>query len=209
MAEIKVRNQKNEEVRSLDLPDPVFAAPMRESLVHQAVCHTMAARRSGTASTKGRGEVRGSGRKLWRQKKTGRARIGSVRSPLWRKGGTVHGPTPRDYSFPFPRKMRRGALRSVVSQRLREGGLVVLDTLELASHRTKELRGLLSGLGLEGSTVLLVDEAENRNLELASRNLQGVGTSRANHLDAYDVLAHRYMVISESALSHLGERLAS
>lgn len=208
MPQVPIRNLKNEEVRALDLPDAVFSAPLKQHLIYQAVHHFMAERRAGTHSTKGRGEVAGSGRKPWRQKKTGRARVGSIRSPLWRAGGTVHGPKPRDYSYALPRKMRAGALRSAVSQRLREGGLLIVETLDLPSHRTKEFAAVLSGLGLGDATVLLVDRADNRNLMLASRNLPGIGFCPVGRLTTYDVLAHQYVVISEAAAGQLGERLS-
>lgn len=209
MPELKVRNLKNKELHAVGLSDAVFDAPLREHLVYQAVHHHMASRRAGTASTKTRGEVAGSGRKLWRQKKTGRARIGSIRSPLWRKGGTVHGPKPRDYSYHFPRKMRNGALRSVVSQRTREGGLVLLDSLELPAPRTKELVAVLRGMGLEGRTTLLVHDGDNRNLELAARNLHNVHTLALSDLNVYDILACQYLLMSEAAAQKLGERLGA
>jgi large subunit ribosomal protein L4 len=208
MPEVMIRNLKNEEVRKLDLPDAVFSAPLKEHLVYEAVHHYRAEQRAGSASTKTRGEVSGSGRKLWRQKKTGRARVGSIRSPLWRTGGTVHGPRPRDYGYAFPRKMRQGALRSVLSERLREGRLLLVDQLSLASHRTKEFLPVLSVLGLEGASVLVVDERGNRNLELAARNLQSVELSQPFRIQTYDVLAHEYLLITEAAASRLAERLS-
>lgn len=209
MPELKVRNLKNKELHAVGLSDAVFDAPLREHLVYQAVHHHMASRRAGTASTKTRGEVAGSGRKPWRQKKTGRARVGSIRSPLWRKGGTVHGPKPRDYSYHLPRKMRNGALKSVVSQRVREGGLMLLDSLELAAPRTKELLGVMRDMGLEGRSALLVYDGENRNLDLAARNLHNVHAVSLSGLNVYDILACQYLLISESAAQKLGERLGS
>jgi large subunit ribosomal protein L4 len=208
MPELTVRNWDNKKVRSLDLSDAVFAEPFKEGLVHQAVHHHMAGRRSGTASTRGRGKVQGSGRKLWRQKKTGRARIGSIRSPLWRSGGTVHGPKPRDYSYHMPRKMLRGALRSVLSQRVGEDRLLVLDSLNLSSHRTKELLESLKGLGVQERTVLLVAEGEDQKMLLAARNLPNVHALSLSSLNAYDVLAKEYLVMSEAAAKLLNERLA-
>jgi len=208
MPEVMIRNLKNEEVRKLDLPDAVYSAPMKEHLVYEAVNHYRAEQRSGSASTKGRGEVSGSGRKLWRQKKTGRARIGSIRSPLWRTGGTVHGPRPRDYGYAFPKKMRQGALRSVISERLREGHLLVVEKFDLPTHRTKEILPILSDLGIAGASVLVVDERGNRNLELAVRNLQSVELSMPFRMQTYNVLAHEYLLITEAAASQLVERLS-
>jgi large subunit ribosomal protein L4 len=208
MAEAKVRNLKNEEVRSLDLPDAVYGAPLRRHLLYQAVHHQLAALRAGTASTKTRGEVEGSGRKLWRQKKTGRARVGSIRSPLWRKGGTVHGPKPRSYDYPLPRKMRRGAICSALSQRLREGRLVLVESLELPEPKTRRFLDLLEGLELRGSSVLVVDEADNRNLLLASRNVPRVAFATPAGIDVHGVLGHRYLLMSAAAAARLGERLS-
>jgi large subunit ribosomal protein L4 len=208
MPELNVRNWKNEEVRPIGVADGAFDAPMREALVHQAVHHHTAALRSGSASTKGRGEVSGSGRKLWRQKKTGRARVGSIRSPLWRKGGTVHGPKPRDYDYHLPRKMRNGALRSVLSQRLREGNLLILDSLELPTHKTRDLLERLRGLGLDQKTALFVDEKDNQNLRLAARNLPNVRALPMSDINVYDILACQYLLLSEAAAVQLGERLS-
>src|SRR6266498_3821285 len=138
MPTVKVRNLKNEEVGELELSDAVFDVPLNEALIHAAVRNFMANARQGTSATKTRGDVSGSGRKLWKQKGTGRARIASLRSPLWKGGGNVHGPQPRDWSYNIPKKMRRGAIRSVLSERLREGGLVIIDSFELPSHKTKD-----------------------------------------------------------------------
>src|SRR3954471_10336441 len=138
MPTVKVRNLKNEEVGDLELSDAVFGAELNEALIHAAVRNFMANARAGTVGTKTRGDVSGSGKKLWRQKGTGRARIASIRSPLWKGGGNVHGPQPRDWSYRLPKKMRRGAIRAVLSERLREGGLVIVDNFELQTHRTKD-----------------------------------------------------------------------
>src|SRR6266498_2448451 len=138
MPTVKVRNLKNEEVGELELSDAVFDVPLNEALIHAAVRNFMANARQGTSATKTRGDVSGSGRKLWKQKGTGRARIASLRSPLWKGGGNVHGPQPRDWSYNMPQKMRHGALRSALSERLREGGLVIIDSFELPSHKTKD-----------------------------------------------------------------------
>lgn len=192
----------------MDLPDAVYDAPLKQHLMYQGVHHHMAVQRAGTHATKGRGDVQGSGKKLWRQKKTGRARMGSIRSPLWRKGGTVHGPQPRSYAYALPRKMRQGALRSAVSQRLREGRLLIFDTLELPAPRTKEFVKLLQGIDLTGHSVLIVEEDANHNLALASRNVPRVGFTTPSDLDVYGVLAHKYLLMSEAAAARLGERLS-
>src|SRR5256885_10162168 len=148
MPTVKVRNLKNEEVSDLELSDAVFGAELNESVVHAAVKAYLAGARQGTVGTKTRGDVSGSGRKLWKQKGTGRARIASIRSPLWKGGGNVHGPQPRDWSQPLPKKMRRGALRSALSERLREGNLVVVEAFTLDQPKTKDFVAALGALGL-------------------------------------------------------------
>src|SRR5213082_2164116 len=146
MPTVKVRNLKNEEVGDIELSDAVFGAELNESLIHAAAKSFMASARAGTVGTKTRGDVSGSGKKLWKQKGTGRARIASIRSPLWKGGGNVHGPQPLDWSYHMPRKMRRGALRSALSERLREGNLIVIDEFGLASPKTKDFLGAIGTL---------------------------------------------------------------
>jgi large subunit ribosomal protein L4 len=195
-------------VGEVELSDAVFAAPVNEALIYESVRHHLAGERSGTAKTKVRREVAGSGKKLWRQKGTGRARVGSVRSPLWRHGGTTHGPVPRDYSYRLNRKMVLGALRSALSAKLRDGELKVVSGFALADHKTKSMAEALSGLQA-GRTVLLVNTSEpNRNLELGSRNLPGVKLVETKDVTTYDLLAHKLVVISEAAAKKLSEALA-
>src|SRR5437588_7525962 len=148
MPTAKVLDLTSNEVGEIELPEVVFDVPVNEPLIHEAVRSFLANRRAGTSATKTRGDVSGAGRKLWKQKGTGRARIASLRSPLWKGGGNVHGPQPRDWSYRIPKKMRRGAIRSVLSERLREGGLVVVDSFELETHRTKDFVATLAALGL-------------------------------------------------------------
>src|SRR4051812_34467241 len=148
MPTIKVRNLKNKEVGDITLSDAVFGVELNESLIHAAVMNYRANGRSGNSATKTRGNVSGSGRKLWKQKGTGRARIASLRSPLWKGGGNVHGPQQRDWSYQMPKKMRRGALRSALSERLREGNLIVIDEFGLKSPKTKDFIGMIGTLGL-------------------------------------------------------------
>src|SRR5438132_14086250 len=148
MPTVKVRDLKNKEVGDLELSDAVVGVPFNESLVHAAVRNFMANARQGNSATKTRGNVSGAGRKLWKQKGTGRARIASLRSPLWKGGGNVHGPQPRDWSYNLPKKMRRGALRSALSERLREGNLIVIDEISIANPRTKDFLAALGSLGL-------------------------------------------------------------
>ncbi|MFQ6674524.1 MAG: 50S ribosomal protein L4 [Fidelibacterota bacterium] len=191
----------------MDLSDQVFAYPLKPHLIYEAVCHYRAEGRAGTHSTKNRSVVSGGGRKPWRQKKTGRARAGSIRSPLWRGGGTVHGPVPRSYGYAFPRRMRWNALRSVLSQKVREERFMVVEDLKVKSPRTQDLLAILGFLGLEKTKTLLVDENENRELFLASRNLQRVHAVRAMGLSAYHVLDHDTVVASTAAVQQLQEWL--
>src|SRR5262245_35883162 len=165
MPVVKVKNLKNEEVGELELSDAVFGAALNKALIYEAVKNYLANQRAGTSATKTRGNTRGSGKKLWKQKGTGRARIASLRSPLWRGGGNVHCPQPRDWSDRVPKKVRRGAIKSVLSERLREGGLVVVESFQLDSHKTKDFATTLANLGLDRQT-LIVDSGENRNLVL-------------------------------------------
>ena len=207
MPSVDIVDLNNATVGSIELADAVFGAEVNEALLYEAVRQYTAARRSGTAATKTRHEVSGSGKKLWKQKGTGRARMGSIRSPLWRHGGTVHGPQPRSYEYKLPRKMVLGALRSALSAKLRDGELKVVQTFSLADHKTKAFRQVLEKLEAKRS-VLLVDAAENRNLGLASRNLERVKLVPTRELNVYDLLAHKQVLLTEPAARKLSEALA-
>jgi large subunit ribosomal protein L4 len=217
---VQVVNLDNEPVREIELPEAVFAYPYKEHLIHEAVQAMLAARRAGTHKTKTRGEVSGSGRKLWRQKGTGRARTGdlrnpkwrkggtgSTRSPLWRHGGTVHGPQPRSYEKGLSAREKRNALKSALSRKLADGELVVLESFELGSHKTQELAGRLAGLGIAGKA-LLVDSRENVNLERASRNHPALKTVDALAVSVQDVVGRPHLLVSEGALGRLVEVLS-
>jgi large subunit ribosomal protein L4 len=206
MPSVEVVDLNNAVVGSLELADEVFAAPINEDLLYEAVRHSQAGLRRGTAKTKTRHEVSGSGKKLWRQKGTGRARMGSIRSPLWRHGGTTHGPQPRDYSYKLPRKMLLGALRSALSAKLRDGELRVIQEFALADHKSKAMRAVLNTLGAP-KTVLLVDNGENHNLALSSRNLAGVKLVSSKDVNVYDLLGHAGVLLSETAAKKLSEAL--
>ena len=206
MPSVKLLNLKNEEVGDLDLSDAVFGAELNEALIHAAVRNFLANARAGTVGTKTRGDVSGSGRKLWKQKGTGRARIASIRSPLWKGGGSAHGPQARDWSYNMPRKMRRGALRSALSERVREGNVVVVDGFTLDQPKTKDFIQSLAGLGLEGKT-LIVDSIDNVNLWLASRNVKRAKVVDSHSLNIYDLLYHEKLVLSRSAAESLGQLL--
>jgi large subunit ribosomal protein L4 len=206
MPTVKVRNLKNEEVGDLELSDAVFGADLNEALIHAAVKNFMANARAGTVGTKTRGDVSGSGKKLWRQKGTGRARIASIRSPLWKGGGNTHGPQARDWSYNLPKKMRRGALRSALSERVREGNVVVLDGFALDEPKTKAFVKSLGTLGLEGKT-LIVDSLDNENLLRAARNVKRAKVVNSYGLNIYDLLYHEKLVLSRAAAMELSELL--
>jgi len=205
---IDVKNWKNEVVSSVELPDDVFAREVNDHLVWEVVRAYLASRRRGTHAAKDRSQVAGTRTKPWKQKHTGRARAGSRQSPLWRSGGTVHGPKPRSYVQKVNKKARRAALRGVLSQRMAEGRLVVLDSMQLEQPKTKEFMKHLDALGMTGEKVLLVDGLENLNLHLASRNRPELTMIDATSLNAYEVLNHRWIVASEPAVRSLAEVLS-
>jgi len=209
MANVDVVNLNGEKVGSIDLPDAVFGPDqVNEALLWEAVKHYRASLRQGTHKTKSRSEVAGSGKKLWKQKGTGRARIGSVRSALWRHGHTVHGPQPRSYEYPFPRKKLLGALRSALASKLADGTLVIVDSLEVKEAKTKLYRTALNKLGAK-RTALLVENGKTltQNLVLATRNLDGVELVLNNEVHPYDLLRYEKAVFSTAAIEQLTEAL--
>jgi large subunit ribosomal protein L4 len=207
MPTVKVRNLKNKEVGDVELADAIFGVELNEGLIHAAVMNYLANGRQGTSATKTRGNVSGSGRKLWKQKGTGRARIASLRSPLWKGGGNVHGPQPRDWSYQMPKKMRRGALRSALSERLREGNLLIIDEFGFKTAKTKDFLGAIGGLGLQESKkavkTLIVDSLDNENLILSSRNVEKTKVTNSFGLNIYDIIYHEKLLISKAALEEL------
>src|SRR5947209_18203234 len=196
MPSVNVIDLNNATVGSIELADAVFGAEVNQALPYEAVRQYTAAQRSGTASTKTRHEVSGSGKKLWKQKGTGRARMGSIRSPLWRHGGTIHGPQPKSYEYKLPRKMVLGALRSALSAKVRDGELRVVQAFELADHKTKNMAGVLGKLEAK-KTVLLVESGENIQLTRASRNLAGVKLVPTRDVNVYDLLKYQEVLLSE------------
>ncbi len=206
MATLEVKNLEGATVKQLELSDEVFATPPNQSLLWESVKAYLASQRRGTHKTKSRGEVSGGGKKPWRQKGTGRARVGSTRSSLWRHGSIAHGPVPRDYSYEIPKKMLRGALRSALAAKYQEHKLTVVEELVIAEAKTKGFAGALKRLGV-GKTVLVIDDQLNRNLELSSRNIQGCDLMRRHEIHPYDVLSHDGLLISEGALARLAEAL--
>jgi large subunit ribosomal protein L4 len=208
MPTVKVRNIKNEEVGELELSEVVFGAPLNEGLIHAAVRNFMANARQGTSATKTRGDVSGAGRKLWKQKGTGRARIASLRSPLWKGGGNAHGPQPRDWAYNMPKKMRQGALRSALSERVREGNVSVVDGWSFDKPKTKDFAASLGTLGLAGKT-LIVDSLDNENLLLSARNVRSAKVVNSFGLNIYDLLYHDHLVLSRSAAQELEQLLGA
>ena len=204
---VDVIDLNNQKVGEVELADSVFGADVNEAMLYESVRHFQASRRSGTAKTKVRREVSGSGKKMWRQKGTGRARTGSIRSPLWRHGGTTHGPVPRDYSYHLPRKMQLGALRSALSAKLRDGELKVISAFALDDHKSKTMRAALDRLEVK-RTVLLVETEDNKNLTLGSRNLPGVMLLPTRDVHVYHLLGHERVLMSQAAAVKLSEALS-
>lgn len=205
----EVKNLEGKTVGKIELADEVFGVKVNQNLLHETVRHYLAGRHAGTHKTKDKSEVSGSGKKLWKQKGTGRARIGSIRSPLWRHGGTVHGPTPRSYSYALPKKMILGALRSALSAKLAEQKLTIVDGWKLESHKTKPFREQLSKLDKETRTILLVESGSNLNLERASRNLEGVTLVAPAGLETYDLMRHEHLMLSREAAAKLNRALSA
>lgn len=205
MAVCDVLNTRAEKVGEVDLDDALFNIEVNPGVLHEVVCQQRAARRSGNASTKTRGEVRGGGAKPWRQKGTGRARAGSRTSPLWRGGGTVFGPKPRDYSYTMPRKVKKLALKMALSARQQEGNLVVLDKFELEAVKTKDFVAVLSALSVK-DCLIVVDEMESK-LDLSSRNVVGVKVLPVAGLNVYDILKHSKLMLIQGSLAGIEQRL--
>ena len=203
---VDVVNQQNVKVGSLDLSEDVFGGRVKTDLIHASVVRANAAERRGTHATKVRGDVAGSGKKPWRQKGTGRARVGEIRNPLWRKGGTVFGPQPRSYEYQLPKKVEKGALRAALSQKLRDGEVIVVDALAVEQVKTKAAAAMLKQLGVTGGRsgkALLVDVAPQDALVLSVRNLDGIRLVASNRVTARDVINTRRVVLTQAALEKL------
>jgi len=203
---VDVVNQQNEKIGSLDLNDAVFGGRVKTDLIHESVIRANAAERRGTHATKTRAMVSGSGKKPWRQKGTGRARVGEIRNPLWRKGGTVFGPQPRSYAYQLPKKVEKGALRAALTQKLRDNQVVVVDALSVAEIKTKAAAEMLQRLGVNGKA-LLVDVKPEERLALSVRNIEGVQLLASNRISARDVMDTRRVVLTKAALEKLQEAL--
>jgi len=204
---VNVVTADNQKIRELKLSPEVFGTKVNDHLLYEAVKQYRAGARRGTHMTKNRALVSGSGKKPWRQKGTGRARVGETRNPLWRHGGTVFGPQPRDYSYPMPKKARAQALRSALSQRANEGAIMVVEAFPIEVPKTKTLKGILDKLGVSGKAVL-VEHQPTDALVLSGRNIPNLKVVADTHLTAYDVLDCRHLLVSQEALDKLEERLA-
>jgi large subunit ribosomal protein L4 len=208
MPTIDIKNWDNKTVGSIDLPEEIFAYPYKEHLVHEAVRNYLAGLRQGTHKTKTRSEVSGSNKKPFRQKGTGRARQGGARPPIHRHGGTVFGPQPRDYSYKMNTKEKKAALKSALSQRVKEGKFVVVNDMSVDESKTKAFAQKVASIGVEGKA-LLIDTLENTNAVLASRNNPKLQFVDALHVNVYDVVNSRYIVLSQAALDRLTEALSN
>lgn len=207
MSTVEVKNIKNESVGEIDLNDLIFNREVKNYVLHEVVRQQRAARRNGTASTKTRKEVRGSGAKPWRQKGTGRARAGTRKSPIWRGGGTTFGPKPRDYSFKLNRKVKQQAVAMALSARYQEGNLVVLDDFTLEAIKTKEFVSIMEVLELNNA--LIVVDSENEELSKSSRNVPGYKVMKTDGVNVYDILLHEKLVLLQPAIERLEERFTA
>ena len=205
MLKIKVKNMHCDDVSELELPEEVFDYPLKEHLIYEAVKNYRANQRRGTASTKTRGKVAGSGRKPWRQKGTGRSRVGTTRNPLWRGGGVVFGPQPRDYSYKMPKKARRNALKSVLSDKMRNQRILVIDKIDLESNKTRDALALLKNFQFD--KLLIVDKKENSHLILSTRNVPYIKAIDFSEINVYDSLDYNYIMFSVDAVKQLVEVL--
>ncbi|PID55935.1 50S ribosomal protein L4 [candidate division KSB3 bacterium] len=209
MATVSVVTAGNDKVEDVELQDSVFNAPIKKDVVHQVVCSQLAARRKGSSATKGRSEVRGGGKKTWRQKGTGNARVGTTRSPLWRGGGVVFGPQPRDYSFRVPRKMRKAAMRSVLTSKVQESKFLVLDRLDFDAPSTKQMLSILKGLiGDLSASVAVALGDWTESAWKSGRNIPGVRVLHAENLNVYVALQHEYLIVDRAGLSIIEGALA-
>jgi large subunit ribosomal protein L4 len=202
---VKVYNQSGQEVGTVDLRPEVFEVEPNESVVHQYIVNHLARQRQGTSSSKERSDVRGGGRKPWRQKGTGRARAGTIRSPLWRGGGTVFGPHPRKYGSKFPRKMKRLAIRSILSDKAAKERIKVLDEIKLDKPRTKDMINILGNIDVKDTKCLILDEGVNEPLILSCRNIPQVRYGRAALANGYDIMNADYLVVTRAGLEKMQE----
>jgi large subunit ribosomal protein L4 len=208
MVEVEIKNRNNATVGNIKLNDEVFSVPINGPLLHDAVVNYLANQRQGTHATKTKGLVSGGGKKPWKQKHTGRARAGSIRSPLWRGGGIVFGPQPRDYSYNLPKKAKRLALKTALSLKMSDGAITIIDGLSMDKPKTKEIIATLKNLGLEGEKVLIITPENDKIITLSARNIPGVKVVRVSDLNSYDVLVHGRLLMTKDAVTKLaGEEI--
>lgn len=205
MLKVKVKNMQSQDVSELELPEEIFDYPLNEHLIYEAVKNYNANQRQGTVATKTRGKVSGSGRKLWRQKGTGRARVGSIRTPLWKGGGITFGPQPRDYSYKMPRRAKQNALKSVLSDKFRNARLLFVDDMNVSSVKTRDTISLLRNFNID--KLLIVDKKENSKLNLSTRNIPHVKMIDFTEINVYDSLKYNYIMFSVDAVKQLLEVL--
>lgn len=205
MVEMNVHTIDGEKIGEIKLNDNLFNAKINKHVVHQIVKRYLASKRRGTASTKNRSEVSGGGKKPWRQKGTGRARAGSIRSPLWVGGGVIFGPENRDYSYPVPRKMRLVALKSVLSDKVRNNNIIILDNLEIKNGKTKEVINIFNNLNLDSDKILIVIDKENELIKRAVSNLEEAMVITANKINTYELINYKKIIITRDALKVIEE----
>ncbi|NPV26993.1 MAG: 50S ribosomal protein L4 [Firmicutes bacterium] len=208
MPKVAVFNIEGNQVGEIELRDEIFGIEPNEAVLHETVVMQLASLRRGTASTKTRAEVAGGGKKPWRQKGTGRARAGSIRSPLWRKGGIIFGPKPREYRYSLPRKVRRLALKSALSAKVKSGDLIVLDDLTMNRPKTKDMVRILNALKVDRKALIVTAQA-NENVEKSARNIPGILPLVAVGLNVYDILAHDKLIMTKDAVARVEEVLAN
>jgi large subunit ribosomal protein L4 len=205
MPEVEIKDKNNNIVGKLSLRDDIFGAEAKDGVIHASVINYLANQRQGTHATKTRGLINGGGKKPWRQKHTGRARSGSIRSPLWRGGGTVFGPQPRDYSYNIPRKVKRLALVAAFRQKLSNGEVIIIDDLPIEKPRTKDMISIMKNLGLEGKSVLVVLPERKDSVIFSARNIPRVSVTRSMDLNTYDVMKYNVLLMTREAAARLEE----
>ncbi|MCE5194584.1 MAG: 50S ribosomal protein L4 [Nitrospiraceae bacterium] len=205
MPELEIKDKNNKVTGKINLPEEIFGVGLKSDLLHKSVVNFLANQRQGTHATKTKGLVSGGGKKPWKQKHTGRARSGSNRSPLWRKGGTIFGPQPRDYSYSMPKQAKRLALKTALSAKLAEGEIVFIEDISMKKPKTKDVVSLISKLGLEGKSLLIIIPEDNNVIKLSVDNIPGVDVVRASDLNAYSVVKYRKLLITKGAVEKIKE----
>ncbi len=203
MPELEIKDKNNKVTGKINLPKEIFGLEVKTGILHASVTNFLANQRQGTHATKTKGLVSGGGKKPWKQKHTGRARAGSIRSPLWRKGGTIFGPQPRDYSYSVPKQAKRLALNNALSAKLADGEIIFIEDTSIEKPRTKDMVAIIKNLGLEGQSLLIVTPENNSAVKLSARNIPGVNVSSAGELNAYNVISHNRLLIIKGAVDKI------